>query len=109
MIEESTIVDHQIALSSLLHLLLMLEGLCLIPDMLRELLALSCLLCNSVSLFLQLNLQDLLKLSAGLWVLQLHLRDHLTEWCIFGRPTWSKIISIVCSLHVNLHQSLLRE
>ena len=55
MIEESAIVNHQIALSSLLHLLVMLEGLCLISDMLRELFALSCFLCGPVSLFLQLN------------------------------------------------------
>ena len=80
MIEESTIVDHQIMLSSLLHHLLVLKGLCLISDMLLELLVLSCLLCSSVSLFLQLNLQDLLKLSAGLWVLKLHLRGHLAKW-----------------------------
>lgn len=80
MIEESTIVDHQIALSNLLHLLVMLEGLCLIPDMLRELLALSCFLGCPVSLFLQLNLQYLLKLGTGLWVLKLHLRNHLTKW-----------------------------
>ena len=34
MVKESAIVNHQIALCSLLHLLVMLEGLCLIPDML---------------------------------------------------------------------------
>jgi hypothetical protein len=56
MIEESTIVDHHISLSSLLHLLVMLEGLCLIPDMLRKLLALSCFMSDPVSLFLQLYL-----------------------------------------------------
>lgn len=109
MIEESTIVDHHITFCSLLHLLIMLEGLCLIPDMLRELLALSYFLCSPISLLLQLNFQDLLKLGTGLWVLKLHLRDHLTKWCIFWRSSWSKLINIVCSLHVDLHQPLLGE
>ena len=79
MIKEPAIVHHQIALCSILHLLLHLVCLCLLADMIRELAGLSRLPGLSVLFLLKLNLEDPLQLGAGIRVLKFHLTDNLAK------------------------------
>ena len=73
MIEEPSVIRHQIFLSRLLHLLLVLVGLCLLPHVLRELPRLGRLTLRTLLLLLELHLQDTLQGGTRLRVLQLHL------------------------------------